>query len=89
MFVCLSLNLYIEPRTPSVPVFGDEASKEVISLKEVVSVETLSDTISILLRKDMEELPFSFPLFFPLSPSLSLPYTPPLPLSFSFQVRTQ
>lgn len=79
MFMCLSPNLYVEARTPSVPVFGDEASKGIITLKEVIRVEPLSDTISVLLRRDTRELTLSFPL----SPSLSLPHTPSLPLSLS------
>lgn len=46
--MCPSPSLYTKARTPSVPIFGDEVSKEVISIKEIIRVEASSDTISVL-----------------------------------------
>lgn len=63
--VCDRPYSYAEALTPSVAIFGDEPSKEVIKVKWGHRVGLCSDKISIFIRRDTGE-------WFSPSPSLSL-----------------
>lgn len=54
--MCSPQSSYVEVLTSIVAIFGDGASKEKLSLNEVIRVQYRSDGFSVLIRRDMKEL---------------------------------
>lgn len=54
-------NSYGEALIPSVAIFGDGASKELIRLNAVIKVRLSLDRIHVLMRKDTRDLPHFLP----------------------------